>query len=150
MCRQRGWGMFPGTMLPCRTDSQVARIVAVNGTHRLPDALAPLINVRRGAERDNSTPNVTKCLTRCFLLIVSDCPRRHGHPASSPEPGVDGTSMGHRAPWHMQRSRPREPLRSMLRSRSPEIGVDNTPADWPRDQKSHRELPPRPSNQGPR
>ena len=40
--------MFPGTMLPCQTDDQVARIVAVNGTHRLPDALAPLINVRRG------------------------------------------------------------------------------------------------------
>ena len=32
--------MFPGTSLPCRTDSKVARIVAVNGTHRPPDALA--------------------------------------------------------------------------------------------------------------
>ena len=36
------------------------RIVAVNGTHRLPDALAPLINVRSGAEGDKLTPNVTK------------------------------------------------------------------------------------------
>ena len=43
MCRQRGWGMFPGTLLPCRTDDQVARIVAVNGTHRPPDALEPLV-----------------------------------------------------------------------------------------------------------
>jgi len=41
MRRQSGWGLFPGTMLPCRTDDQVARMVAVNGTHRLPDALAP-------------------------------------------------------------------------------------------------------------
>ena len=31
-----------------------------NGTHRLPDALAPLMNVRRGAEGDKQTPNVTK------------------------------------------------------------------------------------------
>ena len=60
MCRQTGWGLFPGTSLPCRTDDQVVRIVAVNGTHRLPDALAPLINVRRGAEGDKQTPNVTK------------------------------------------------------------------------------------------
>ena len=52
--------MFPGTSLASRTDSQVSRIVAVNGTHRLPDALAPLINVRRGAEGDRQTPNVTK------------------------------------------------------------------------------------------
>ena len=43
MCRQRGWGMSPGTSLPCRTDDQVARIVAVNGTHRPPDALEPLM-----------------------------------------------------------------------------------------------------------
>ena len=50
-----------GTSLPCRTDHQVARTVAVNGTHRLPDALAPLINVRRGAEGDKQTPNVTNC-----------------------------------------------------------------------------------------
>ena len=35
-------------------------MVAVNGTHRLPDALAPLINVRSGAEGDKQTPNVTK------------------------------------------------------------------------------------------
>jgi len=35
--------------------------VAVNGTRRLPDALAPLINVRSGAEGDKQTPNVTKC-----------------------------------------------------------------------------------------
>ena len=64
MCRQQGWGMFPGTFLASRTDSQVARIVAVNGTHRPPDALAPLINVRfvrSGAEGDKQTPNVTKC-----------------------------------------------------------------------------------------
>ena len=65
MCRQTGsWdrvGPVPGTSLPCRTDNQVARIVAVNGTHRLPDALAPLINVRSGAEGDKRTPNVTKC-----------------------------------------------------------------------------------------
>jgi hypothetical protein len=59
MCTQRGWGMFPGTLLASRTDSQVARIVAVNGTHRLPDALAPLINVRRGAEGDKLAD--TKC-----------------------------------------------------------------------------------------
>ena len=32
----------------------------MNGTHRLPDALAPLINVRRGAEGDTQTPNATK------------------------------------------------------------------------------------------
>ena len=63
MCRQTGWGLFFGTTLPCRTDDQVARIVAVNGTHRLPDALAPLINVRSGAEGDKLTPNVTKCAT---------------------------------------------------------------------------------------
>ena len=43
MCRQPGWGLFPGTLLPCRTDDQVARIVAMNGTHRLPDALEPLM-----------------------------------------------------------------------------------------------------------
>ena len=60
MCRQRGWGMFPGTLLASRTDSQVTRIVAVNGTHRPPDALAPLINVWSGAEGDKQTPNVTK------------------------------------------------------------------------------------------
>ena len=35
-------------------------MVAVNGTHRLSDALAPLINVRSGAEGDMQTPNVTK------------------------------------------------------------------------------------------
>jgi len=29
-------GLVPDTMLPCRTDDQVVRIVAVNGTHRLP------------------------------------------------------------------------------------------------------------------
>ena len=59
--KRQGWGLFPGTFLPCRNDSQVARIVAVNGTHRPPDALAPLINVRRGAEgADKLTPNVTK------------------------------------------------------------------------------------------
>ena len=47
-------GPVPGTMLPCwRTNSQVARIVAVNGsTRRLPDVLAPVINVRSGAEGD--------------------------------------------------------------------------------------------------
>ena len=60
MCRQRGWGLFPGTSLASRTDDQVARMVAVNGTHRLSDALAPLINVRSGAEGDKQTPNVTK------------------------------------------------------------------------------------------
>ena len=60
MCRQSGWGVFPGTSLASRTDDQVARIVAVNGTHRLPDALAPLMNVRHGAEGDKQTPNVTK------------------------------------------------------------------------------------------
>ena len=38
----------------------IIRIVAVNGTHRPPDALAPLINVRSGAEADKLTPNVTK------------------------------------------------------------------------------------------
>ena len=54
MCRQRGWGSFPSTLLPCRTDDQVAWIVAVNGTHRLPDALAPLINVRSGADGDKN------------------------------------------------------------------------------------------------
>ena len=54
---------MPGTFLPYRTDDQEVRIVAVNGTHRLADALAPLINVRRGAEGDTPTPNVTKCLT---------------------------------------------------------------------------------------
>ena len=58
-------------MLPCRTDSQVARIVAVNGTHRLPDALAPLINVRRGAEGDKSTPNVTKLLFRRYIILLA-------------------------------------------------------------------------------
>ena len=52
----------PGTLLPCRTDDQVVRIVAVNGTHRLPDALAPLINVRSGTDGDKPTPNVTKCV----------------------------------------------------------------------------------------
>ena len=48
----------------CQPDQQPGRlrIVAVNGTHRLPgDALAPLINVRSGAEGDKQTPNVTKC-----------------------------------------------------------------------------------------
>ena len=56
-------GPVPGTLLPCRTDSQVARIVAVNGTHRPPDALAPLINVRRGADgRDGVGDKLTaKC-----------------------------------------------------------------------------------------
>ena len=72
---QRGWGLFPGTSLPCRTDDQVARIVAVNGTHRLPDALAPLINVRRGAEGDRQTPNVTNvtklCLAHTTTLLGS-------------------------------------------------------------------------------
>ena len=43
-----------------RDGVQVARTVAVNDTHRLPDALAPLTNVRRGAEGDKQTPNVTK------------------------------------------------------------------------------------------
>ena len=55
-------GLVPGSLLTCRTDDQVARIVAMNGTHRLPDALAPLINMRRGAEGDKQTPNVTKRL----------------------------------------------------------------------------------------
>ena len=41
-------------MLPCRTDNQVVRIVAVNGTHQLPDALAPLKNVRRGADEETN------------------------------------------------------------------------------------------------
>ena len=53
--------VLPGTSLPCRNDDQVLWIVAVNGTDRLPDALAPLIYVRRGAEGDKQTPNVTKC-----------------------------------------------------------------------------------------
>ena len=61
--------MFPGTTLPCRTDSQVARIVAVNGTHWLPDALAPLINVRSGAEGDKLTPNVTKWSVHSFACV---------------------------------------------------------------------------------
>ena len=67
MCRQRGWGMFPGTLLANRTDSQVARIVAVN--------------VRSGAEGDKQTPNVTKdsylytapyswCCVRCVCVCV--------------------------------------------------------------------------------
>ena len=57
--RRQQWG--GGTFLPYRTDDQVAPgLVAVNGTHRLPDALAPLINVRSGAEGDTQTPNVTK------------------------------------------------------------------------------------------
>ena len=43
----------------------------MNGTHRLPDALAPLINVRRGAEGDTPTPNVTKC-TRIAICKMSD------------------------------------------------------------------------------
>jgi len=55
MCRQQGWF---ARYLPALPD-QVVQIVAVNGTHRLPDALAPLINVRRGAEGDTPTPNVT-------------------------------------------------------------------------------------------
>jgi len=33
----------------------------MNFFHRFPDALAPLINVRRGAEGDTPPPNVTKC-----------------------------------------------------------------------------------------
>ena len=45
------------------------RIVAVNGTHRPPDALAPLINVRSGAEGDKQTPNVTKCVTKCISRL---------------------------------------------------------------------------------
>ena len=40
--------------------ARIIRILAVNGTHRPPDALAPLINVRSGAEGDKQTPNVTK------------------------------------------------------------------------------------------
>ena len=36
-------GPVPGTLLPYRTDDQVVRIVAVNGTHRPPDALEPLM-----------------------------------------------------------------------------------------------------------
>jgi len=68
---QAEWvGPVPGAMLPCRTDDQVVRIVAVNGTHRLPDALAPLINVRSGAERDKQTPNVTKCLRRGMYVCM--------------------------------------------------------------------------------
>ena len=47
------------TALPDRRPGRL-RIVAVNGTHRPPDALAPLINVRSGAEADKLTPNVTK------------------------------------------------------------------------------------------
>ena len=43
------------------------RIVAVNGTHRPPDALAPLINVRSGAEGDRLTPNVTKRRLDCLI-----------------------------------------------------------------------------------
>ena len=65
-------GPVPGTMLPCRTDDQVVRIVAVNGTHRLPDALAPLINVRRGAEGDKQTPNVTKMSNAVNAAFISN------------------------------------------------------------------------------
>ena len=70
-------GPVPGTLLPCRTDDQVARMVAVNGTHRLPDALAPLINVRRGAEGDKQTPNVTKpqILSVCSSPLSKDWAR---------------------------------------------------------------------------
>ena len=45
--------------MPCRTDDRLARMAAVNGAHRPPDALAPLINVRREADGDKLKPNVT-------------------------------------------------------------------------------------------
>ena len=45
-------------------------MLAVNGTHRLPDALAPLINVQSGAEGDKPTPNVSPNVTkRCLSFI---------------------------------------------------------------------------------
>ena len=52
--------MFPGTSLPYRTDDQVARIVAVNGTHRPPDTLEPLMCGLRLTEtsRHQMSPNV--------------------------------------------------------------------------------------------
>ena len=64
-----------------RTDNQVARIVAVNGTHRPPDALAPLINVRRGAEGDKQTPNRPPLMRR----------RRRRRPGSPGRAAVNGT-----------------------------------------------------------
>ena len=64
-------GPVPGTLLASRTDSQVSRIVAVNGTHRLHDALAPLINVRSGAEGDKLTPNVTQITPNEIAVILT-------------------------------------------------------------------------------
>ena len=53
----KSYGWF-ARYLPALPDRRPGRprTVAVNGTHRLPDALAPLINVRSGAEGDKLTP----------------------------------------------------------------------------------------------
>ena len=58
MCRQTGWGAAVGHVprylaaLPDRRPGRL-RIVAVNGTHRALDALAPLITVRSGPKETN-------------------------------------------------------------------------------------------------
>ena len=62
LCVGRQGGASP-RYLTGQPDRQpgIIRMAAVNGAHRPPDALAPLINVRRGADGDKLTPNVTKC-----------------------------------------------------------------------------------------
>ena len=77
----------------------IIRIVAVNGTHRPPDALAPLINVRSGADGDKTTPNVTKCMQSAFgdiwCLFVSFGPAPHIYQRGERVGGPVCTIHGH-------------------------------------------------------
>ena len=99
MCRQKGWAARPRyhAALPDRQVSQVARIVAVNGTHRPPDALAPLINTDRqtdvclsdkGAARGRRRQTDTKChqknTTRAHTQIKNTHARTHARIGPAP------------------------------------------------------------------
>ena len=97
-------------------------MAAVNGTHRPPDALAPLMNVRSGAEGDKQTPNVTKWQVMVYLsylwraeahvggLYLLGCGRLSLMRYSCMRPCASVRPLGRLEPLHTSTTGPKSPF----------------------------------------
>ena len=109
---QTGWGQSPVPRCPA---GPTTRYNPDSGREWPPDALAPLINVRRGAERrgDKPTPKVTKFVARlgATLEMFADNKKARAPALAGPSPPPssargrlreprDGPHIHTSTPWH--------------------------------------------------